>query len=134
MSADIAATREQISRREAEIFASQRDVQQKSDSSFALRKDIDNLTYELQQLKEERAKDQEEIDRLRDLNSFKERENSEQDSRLKSVDYDLYKAQERATELSKVADSKDFELRRTTEAYEAAHSDLIRARDEQARL
>lgn len=77
MSADIAATREQISRREAEIFASQRDVQQKSDSSFALRKDIDNLNFELQKLKEERAKDQEEIDRLRDLNSFKERENSE---------------------------------------------------------
>jgi len=89
--------------------------------------------FELGKLKEERARDQEEIDRLRDLNSFKERENSESDSRIKAADYDLYKAQERAADLAKLADAKEFELRRTTEAYECAHGDLIRSRDEQAR-
>lgn len=109
-------------------------MQQKGDNCFALRKDIDNLTFELGKLKEERAKDQEEIDRLRDLNSYKERENADSDSRIRAVDYDLYKAQERAAELGKLAEAREFDLRRTTEAYEAAHGDLLRARDEQARL
>ena len=64
---------------------------------------------------------------------MKSRENTDQDGRIKATDYDLYKAQERATELSKQADAREFELRRTTEAYEAAAADLMRCRDEQAR-
>jgi hypothetical protein len=67
------------------------------------------------------------------LNACKTRENADQDSRIKAVDYDLYKAQERATELAKQADAREFELRRTTEAYEAAAADLMRSRDEHAR-
>ena len=64
---------------------------------------------------------------------MKSRENTDQDGRIKATDYDLYKAQERATELAKQADAREFELRRTTEAYEAAAADLMRSRDEQAR-
>ena len=60
---------------------------------------------------------------------MKARENSDQDQRIKSTDYDLYKAQERAAELSKMADAREFELRRTTEALDAANSDLLRERD-----
>ena len=62
---------------------------------------------------------------------MKSRENTDQDGRIKATDYDLYKAQERATELAKQADAREFELRRTTEAYEAAAADLMRSRDEQ---
>lgn len=106
---------------------------QKSDSGHALRKEIDNASYELAKLKEERARDQDEIEKARDLNAAKTRENGDQDNRIKATDYDLYKAQERASELAKQADAREFELRRTTEAYEAASSDLMRARDELAR-
>jgi len=56
-----------------------------------LRKENDAAAHELQKLKEERARDQLEIDRLRDLNGFKERENTEADQRLKAADYDLFK-------------------------------------------
>lgn len=133
LQAEIASTREQISRREAEIFATQRDVAQKGDSGHALRKEVDNAGYELAKLKEERARDQDEIEKAKDLNSMKSRENSDNDSRIKALDYDLYKAQERAADLSKQADQREFELRRTTEAYEAAQAELLRARDEQAR-
>lgn len=84
-------------------------------------------------LKEERARDQDEISRAKDLNALKTRENTESDNRIKAVDYDLYKAQERAADLSRQADAREFELRRTTEAYEAASADLLRARDELAR-
>lgn len=131
---EIAATREQISRKEAEIFASQRDVQAKSDCGYGLRKDIDNLTFELNKLKEERARDQDEINSMKDLNACKSRENCDNDNRIKALEYDLYKAQERAGELSKTADLREYDLRRTTEAYDCAHADLLRARDDQARL
>jgi len=77
LSAEIAATREQISRREAEIFATQRDVAQKSDNGHALRKEIDNSSYELAKLKEERSRDAKEIERGRDLNALKTRENTD---------------------------------------------------------
>lgn len=134
LQAEIASTREQISRREAEIFATQRDVAQKGDSGHSLRKEVDNASYELAKLKEERARDQDEIEKAKDMNAIKTRENSDNDGRIKALDYDLYKAQERAAELSRQAEQREFELRRTTEAYEAAQADLLRARDEQARL
>ena len=133
LQAEIANTREQISRRDAEIFATQKDVAQKTDYGHGLRKDIDNATFELGKLKEERARDQDEIARLKDLNGLKTRENQDNDGRIKATDYDLFKAQERATELSKMADAREFELRRTTEALEAATADLMRARDENVR-
>ena len=133
LSAEVASTREQISRREAEIFASQRDVAQKGDSGHALRKECDNASYEMAKLKEERQRDAEEIERAKDINAMKTRENTDQDGRIKATDYDLYKAQEHSTELAKQADAREFELRRTTEAYEAAAADLMRSRDEQAR-
>ena len=67
------------------------------------------------------------------MNQMKSQENTDQDSRIKAMDYDLYKAQERAAELAKLSDAREFELRRTTEGYEATHSDLLRNRDEQSR-
>ena len=99
-----------------------------------MRKDADNLQYELAKLREEKAKDQDEINRLRDGVAFKERECQDNDAKIKSVDYDLYKAQEKANELSKLADAKDFELRRTHEALENAQAELMRAKDDYSRL
>lgn len=47
MQVEIGALREQISRREAEIFGYQRDCQAKCDQSQVLRKDIDGAAHEL---------------------------------------------------------------------------------------
>ena len=47
MQVEIAALRDQIARREAEIFGYQREVQSKCDHSYALRKDIDAAAFEL---------------------------------------------------------------------------------------
>ena len=92
LQAEIASSREQISRREAEIFATQRDVAQKTDSGHALRREIDGAVAELSKLKDERARDAEEISRLKEMNGIKTQENTEQDNRIKSMDYELYKA------------------------------------------
>lgn len=64
---------------------------------------------------------------------MKTQECGDQDQRIKACDYDLYKAQERAAELGKLADAREFELRRTTENYEATSADLMHNRDLQAR-
>lgn len=93
---EIAALREQISRREAEIFSGQRDVQQKTDHAFALRKEIDSISFELQKLKEERQRDQVEMERLHELTAIKDHQNAEADARIKATDYDLFKMQEKA--------------------------------------
>jgi len=133
LQANIASTREEISRRDGEIFSTQRDVAQKTDLGHGLRKDIDNASFELGKLKDERARDSQEIASLKDLNGLKTRENQDSDARIKATDYDLYKAQEKAAMLSKMADEREFELRRTVETLDATTADLCRARDENAR-
>lgn len=106
----------------------------KSDQGYQLRKDIDNLSYEVSKLKDEKLKDQDEIQRLRELSQYRERENDIQNQRLRAVDYDLLKAQERATDLSKIAEQKEFDLRRTAEALEAAQQELAMLKDQAQRL
>ena len=132
--AEIGSIRDQISRREQECVALQREVGIKSDQAYGLRKDADNLQYELAKNREEKARDQDEINRLRDAVAFKERECQDNDAKIKSVDYDLYKAQEKAQELGKLADAKDFESRRTTEALDGASAELARTKEDHSRL
>jgi hypothetical protein len=85
-------------------------------------------------LKEEKLKDLDEIARLRELSAYRERENGDQAQRIRGVDYDLLKSQERASELSKLGESKEFDLRRTSEALDAAQAELARLKDESQRL
>jgi hypothetical protein len=59
--AEISTNRDQINRKELEITSTQRDIAQKSDNGYQIRKDIDNLTYELNKQKEERLKDLDEL-------------------------------------------------------------------------
>ena len=89
-----------------------------------MRKDLDNLAYEVSKLKEEKATEVEEIARLRELAAYRERENDGQGQRLRAVDYDCVKAQERAAELGKMAEGKEFEVRRCGEAIEAIQREL----------
>jgi len=65
---------------------------------------------------------------------MKERECQDNDARVKSIDYDLYKAQERSNELSKLADAKEFEMRKTHEALDGASNELQRTKDDHSRL
>ena len=132
--ADIAANRDQINRKDGDITSTQRDLAHKSDQGYSLRKDIDNLSYEVQKLKEEKLKDLDEVARLRELSQYRERENGDQAQRIRAVDYDVLKASERGTELTKLAEAKEFDLRRTAEALDAAQGELARLKDESQRL
>ena len=117
-----------------EITNTQRELAQKSDQSYSLRKDCDNLSYEVQKLREEKVKDQDELLRLRELSAYRERESQDQQQRVRAVDYDLAKAQERSSELSKIAEQKEYDLRRTADSLEGASVELARLKDEQQRL
>lgn len=131
---EISTNRDQIGRKEIEITSTQRDVAVKSDHGYQLRKDIDNLAYEISKLKEEKLKDQDEIQRLRELSAYRERENDGQSQRIRAVDYDLLKAQERSGELGKIAEQKEFDLRRTAEALDGAQAELALLKDQSGRL
>lgn len=54
---EIATNRDHINRKDLEITTTQRDVAVKSDQGYQIRKDIDNLSYEVSKLKEEKLKD-----------------------------------------------------------------------------
>ena len=130
---DLGATRDQTARKEVDISGLQRDVSQKSDQGYVLRKDIDTLLFEVSKLKEEKAKDLDEVQRLRELNAYRERENDGQGQRIRSTDYELSKLHDRANELSKIAEAREFDLRRTTEALEVAQADFAALKDQSAR-
>lgn len=70
---------------------------------------------------------------MRELQAYRERENQDQATRVRAVDYDLAKAQERSADLGKVAETKEFDLRRTAEHLEAAQHELARLKDEYSR-
>lgn len=46
----------------------------------------------------------------------------------------MLKAQERANDLNKLAEAKEFELRRASDALDAAQGELLRLKDESQRL
>ena len=92
------------------------------------------MTYELNKQKEERAKDLDEIARLKELQAYRERENLDQATKIRAVDYDLVKSQERASDLSKLAEQREFDLRRQADALDAAQAELARLKDESSRL
>ena len=56
-----------INRKDVEINSTSRELAHKSDHGYQIRKDIDNLSFEINKLKEERAKDMDEVSRLREL-------------------------------------------------------------------
>lgn len=92
------------------------------------------MTYELNKQKEERAKDLDELARLKELQAYRERENLDQSTKIRAVDYDLVKSQERASDLSKLAEQREFDLRRQADALDAAQAELARLKDESSRL
>ena len=130
---DLGATRDQIARKEVDISGLQRDVAQKSDQGYQLRKEIDNLLFEVSKLKEEKAKDIDEIQRLRELNAYRERENDGQSQKIRGTDYELAKTHDRANELTKIAEARDFDLRRTIETLEQAQAELAMLKDQGSR-
>lgn len=62
------------------------------------------MLFEAAKLKEEKSKDLDEIQRLRELNAYRERENDAGSQKLRATDYELAKALDRANELSKLAE------------------------------
>jgi hypothetical protein len=74
------------------------------------------------------------LDRLKETLSHRERECLDMSNRNKHTEQEVLRLQDKARELTKVAEQRDLELRRTGEAYEAAHLDLLKSRDEQTRL
>ena len=67
---------------------------------------------------------------MRELSNYRERENQDATQRVRNVDYDLAKASERSAELSKIAEQKEFDLRRTADALDGSQHELARLKDD----
>ena len=50
---------------------------------------------------------------MREMYGRKERENSDSDQRIKHSDFDLFKLQEKLSEVTKISEMRDFDLKRT---------------------
>ncbi len=74
------------------------------------------------------------MDRIKEALGHRERECLDLSNRNKHLEHEVNRLSDKAKELGKVAEQRDIELRRTEDAYEAAHLDLLRSRDEQTRL
>jgi len=129
----IASLRDQVNRKDMEIAGAKSDSSQKSDQGFSLRKEIDNLEYEVKRLAEEKLKDQDEIGKLEDLNNYRARENGEQQVRIRAIDYDLMKSQDRASELQKISEQKEFELRRVQDKLDEVNHGIGKAKEDNSR-
>ena len=53
---------------------------------------------------------------------------------MRAVDYDLVKASERGAELHKIAEAKEFDLRRTADVLESSSHELARLKDDHQRI
>ena len=129
----IAGLRDQVNRKDMEIAGAKSDVSQKSDQGFSLRKEIDNLEYEAHRLQEEKQKDQDEVAKLEDLNNYRARENGDQQARVRALDYDLMKSSDRAAELQKASEQKEFELRRVQDKLDETNHRASQAKEENSR-
>lgn len=67
------------------------------------------------------------------MSTYRAKENQDLQQRLRAVDYELAKSQERSSDLGKMAEDKEYDLRRTSEALEAAQVEAARLKDEQSR-
>ena len=70
---------------------------------------------------------------MEDLNNYRARENGDQQARIRSADYDLMKSQDRANELQKIAQSKEFELRRVQDKLDETNIGVSKEKEENSR-
>ena len=132
--AEVGSVQDQISRREQECVALQREIGSKTDMLYDLRNDADARHSELTKLRDEKAKDKAEINRLREAVHTKERVCSDQDAKIQSLGHDLARFQEKANDLTKLADIKNYDFNRTSTALANAVEELNRVKDEQSSL
>ena len=123
-----------INRREMEIGGLKSECAQKSDTGSQLRREIDGHQLEAARLRDEHKKDLLELDRLKEMNNIRAQENSDQYQKIKGLEYDIQKAQERHDGLARLCDAKDYEHMKASESLGEAQRELQRLKDEQARL
>ena len=104
------------------MLGQQNDTQ--GDDVSGVKKKVDELQYELDRLRSEEDADVDELNRIRVGISNKERESQDHEQKIKVLDYDLYRAQERLKEQENIKESKEFELKRADEALEKAKEEL----------
>jgi hypothetical protein len=71
---------------------------------------------------------------LRELNAYRERENDATGQKIRGTDYEVAKSLDRANDLAKIAEQREFDLRRTSEVLDASQAELAMLKDQGARI
>ena len=70
-----------------------------------------DLRKEMDMLKNQRADNWREINRLKDANDAKSKEGQDQAERIKDIDYQLARTSQRIEETQKLVDARNYDLR-----------------------
>ena len=88
------------------------------------------MKYELAKLLELKTQDQNEINRIGEEADLKERECESNAFQIKNKEYELYKAQERLNELTRLMESRNFEMSDVHNNCDDASDELSRLKEE----
>ncbi len=95
---------------------------------------MENLEGEFEMLKQQRADNWREINKLKEVNEVRAKETMDKTERLKALDYDLARTQARIEDAQKQIDAKNYDLRNKQILAEDIQKEVARARDINGRV
>ena len=95
---------------------------------------MENLEGEFEQLKQQRADNWRDINKLKEVNEVRAKETIDKTERLKALDYDLARTQARIEDAQKQIDAKNYDLRNKQILSEDIQKEVARARDINGRV
>ena len=101
----------------------------KGDQCADLRANLQDLERDLESVKHQRNELWREITRLKELNECKAREAGEQSDKLKNLDFELQRTQQRIEDTQKLIDVRSADLRAKQASLQDSENELARLRD-----
>lgn len=99
-----------------------------------LRLRLQDLEKEYDILKQQRADNWREIQRLKEVNDLRAKEAIDKDEKLKALDYDMSRTSGRIDDLQKQIDARNYDLRNKQMILEDTHKEIQRLRDINGRV
>ena len=95
---------------------------------------MENLEGEFEMLKQQRADNWREINKLKEVNEVRAKETKDKTERLKALDYDMARTQARIEDSQKQIDAKNYDLRNKQILAEDIQKEVASARDINGRV
>ena len=134
MQNELVMIRDRLGRMDQEIVLIKKEKDEKNNLIAGLRKDIEGLAYQASKVREDKAKDHGEIDRLRIQIAENDKESKENAEKIESGDAALNMAMTESEELQHRVDTEGLRVRGLTQNLDQNECELLLAKDEHTRL